>query len=163
MTSAPFRFHVPNRAHEEREYIRRNSERSLRRKLFERHPFCHWCGEEVFEFLGLLRHSPLQATIDHVKSRLECDSQDEHRARSNKVLSCYGCNRRRNDEFMGKTSEPNTHPFNRAKEWKGVREMLPENAPAPASKPQDNWPVRPPVPTKNCFELLMEPPSWEPK
>lgn len=40
------------------------------------------------------------ATIDHIKSRPECRTKEEHRSKANTVLSCHRCNDRRNNEYQ---------------------------------------------------------------
>lgn len=97
-------------------------------------PHCHWCGCDVFEFVGILRSSPFQATVDHIKCRLECATTEEHRADSNKVLACYACNQKRNDAFHETWKPANDCRFNR-NVWHEDTGMT-------------------------CFELVMQPPSW---
>lgn len=58
---------------------------------------CHWCK------IPVVRHPtpiPNQRTKDHIKCRAQCRSRAEWMHPSNRVIACYACNQRRNQEFM---------------------------------------------------------------
>lgn len=71
-----------------------------RERLFKQDPHCHWCGR----LTKLFTPAPGQkapgdmATVDHVISRLTRTSRAEYHHKSNKVLACENCNRRRGAE-----------------------------------------------------------------
>jgi 5-methylcytosine-specific restriction endonuclease McrA len=64
--------------------------RTLKTHLWKRNSRCHWCGVKTLKDY---------ATVDHVKSRPECQTHAEYIAKENKVLACYDCNQRRATEF----------------------------------------------------------------
>ncbi len=65
--------------------------------MFRTDPHCHWCKVlTLFDCYGKPR--VLLATIDHVKCKEQCKTWAEYIHPTNKVLACYGCNQRRNDE-----------------------------------------------------------------
>ncbi len=70
-------------------------------RLMRRSSHCHWCGGKVQPSSGG-RQEPNGATVDHIKSRGECQTKDEYRTPSNMVLSCYQCNQERNDAAQAK-------------------------------------------------------------
>jgi 5-methylcytosine-specific restriction endonuclease McrA len=58
--------------------------------LHEANPFCHWCN--TYTEMHAPDKSPNKATLDHLKPRRECVSQEQYEADSNHVLACYECN-----------------------------------------------------------------------
>jgi len=84
------------------------SNRTLKLKLWQEDPKCHWCGRitiptNVKHIKG--QPDPLMATIDHVISRFSPmrwvrAKPDEKR----KVLACVECNQRRQQEETAKLS-----------------------------------------------------------
>lgn len=71
-----------------------------RNALFKRDPHCAWCGALTHRFRGKMDDGV--ATLDHIRSRPECRTYAEYTDPSNKVLSCSGCNDRRNREAVAK-------------------------------------------------------------
>jgi hypothetical protein len=70
-----------------------------RRKMFEKHPFCYWCGCQ----LQLIERSggkcPANAaTIDHIYSRLHPNRTTICHNETRRVLACYKCNNNRSRE-----------------------------------------------------------------
>lgn len=66
-----------------------------RNVLFKRDPHCHWCGQKTFESRECGDGHPWMATLDHIKSRLQCATKEEYRSGKNKVLACLKCNKER--------------------------------------------------------------------
>jgi len=73
--------------------IRRQSQYKMwkvRRGLFAANPNCHWCGTATI--MSGNKYDPNRATVDHIKPRRECRSQEEYDESDNHVLSCRECN-----------------------------------------------------------------------
>ena len=75
------------------------SNREKKLKLFERDPYCHWCGRltiltNVKEIKG--PPNPLMATVDHLISRYRPERWVKAQpGEVRQVLSCFECNGRR--------------------------------------------------------------------
>jgi 5-methylcytosine-specific restriction endonuclease McrA len=69
--------------------------RHLKLVLLEKYGCCYHCGKEVKDYPHLdgVSPPPDMATIDHLKPR---QYRQKHEI-TEKVLSCYECNKRRND------------------------------------------------------------------
>lgn len=80
-------------------HLTRQGTKHARRVLFKRDPHCHWCGQLTFEPHVCGDGHPLMATLDHVKSRLQCTAKAEYRSANNKVLACSKCNAERDRKF----------------------------------------------------------------
>lgn len=77
--------------------IPRQGQRKIRRvrdALIAADPHCHWCGCVTLPAVASPFH-PDMATVDHVKPRRECRSQEEYESETNHVLSCLECNQQR--------------------------------------------------------------------
>ena len=70
-----------------------------RKRMFEEHPFCHWCGRplQLIERNGGVARGDA-ATIDHVYSRLHPDRVTPCHNEKRRVLACYKCNNERSRE-----------------------------------------------------------------
>lgn len=85
---------------EEKVKLTRQKLQHARRVLHARDPHCHWCGVVTIDprkTLDLKR--PDLATLDHVKSRLQCSSKEEYRSGNNHVIACLKCNGERDREL----------------------------------------------------------------
>lgn len=72
-------------------------------RLHKENPHCHWCG--VLTILGGSNKNPDKATLDHIRSRLQCKTWAEYTAPANHVLACLECNNLRDQIFL-KTEKP---------------------------------------------------------
>jgi len=72
------------------------------RNLFKRNSRCYWCGcrVRIFNDKGERDKSKIGATLDHVVSRL--DKNWTFGMRNKQVLSCRGCNQKREQEASRK-------------------------------------------------------------
>ncbi len=86
--------------------LKRQCTRHKRRVLHARDPHCHWCDVVTIDPSKTLnqRH-PNLATLDHVKSRLQCKTKEEYRSSKNHVIACLECNNLRDAIFL-KTEKP---------------------------------------------------------
>ena len=77
------------------------SNHSLKVELHKKDPRCHWC-KRVTKLIcepSLSRSDPLMATIDHVVSRYHIHRWvRKKKNQKRRVLSCYECNQRRNNQ-----------------------------------------------------------------
>ncbi|KKN79629.1 hypothetical protein LCGC14_0338330 [marine sediment metagenome] len=75
-----------------------------RKRLFEAHPYCHWCGAEVDNspFVSHQPPSPDAATIDHRYGKLDPRRRSTLDPDAMSVLSCWECNNRRGQEDADK-------------------------------------------------------------
>jgi len=70
-----------------------NEMRRVRKRLHAADPRCHWCATPTI--LGAPWGDPNSATVDHIKPRRECRSQEEYKSAQNHVLACFECNQER--------------------------------------------------------------------
>ena len=76
--------------------IHRQSQSKMRRIRADLHaadPRCYWCRTVTRTTEGATDANA--ATVDHVKPRRECRSQEEYESTNNHVLACLECNRER--------------------------------------------------------------------
>jgi hypothetical protein len=76
--------------------ITRQGSRKMRRARNHMHaqdPRCNWCGTVTIN--PPRAGDPNAATVDHIKPRRECRSQQEYESASNHVLACFECNQLR--------------------------------------------------------------------
>jgi hypothetical protein len=85
--------------------------REWRLRHFKKHPFCHWCGIRlrIVERQHGGKQADDEATVDHIRSRLDTRRHEPVRpgqSEVRRVLSCYKCNQQRNvDETALKVEE----------------------------------------------------------
>ena len=68
--------------------------------LLKRTQVCYWCGCQVIKY-RLKKHEKVPnnfATLDHLHHRLHPE-RGQHPNTETTVLSCFECNRKRNEEF----------------------------------------------------------------
>jgi hypothetical protein len=67
----------------------------VRRELHAQDPRCYWCKRVTVlkQFTG--RWEELDATVDHIQSKLETDDPAVYNSAENVVLSCFRCNQQR--------------------------------------------------------------------
>jgi hypothetical protein len=88
-----------------------------RDKLFNRHPYCHWCGIKVVHPNVYMKKGALKsgspddmATLDHLDHRSSGNrGKTMHSQERRTVLSCYKCNHDRGieEESRRKASHQN--------------------------------------------------------
>jgi hypothetical protein len=86
-----------------------STQAKLTKRMHNKDPHCHWCGKETFfnSVNGLQYHDT--ATTDHVYSKRHMAIRIFYNP---KVLACYECNQRRNDEEQAIfPSRPDTSYF----------------------------------------------------
>lgn len=72
-----------------------------RRRMFDKHPFCHWCGVQLLWIAEVGKSHPRMATIDHLRNKHD-PSRRERPKRSGeirRVLACHKCNVKRPNLF----------------------------------------------------------------
>jgi 5-methylcytosine-specific restriction endonuclease McrA len=79
-------------------------QRGVRRRLYDRDPHCHWCGR--LTVFGPPRNHVTTpgdlGTIDHLRPRYHPGRNEWLEAgERRRVLACFECNQRRNDEDFG--------------------------------------------------------------
>lgn len=79
--------------------LTRSKSAGSRDALFKRDPHCHWCGAVTITPSRCEQGNPRMATLDHIKSRLQCTTKQEYRSGNNKVLACLKCNAERDRKF----------------------------------------------------------------
>ena len=79
--------------------IYRHGNSKFKKALFSKDRRCHWCGVVTIKSkeAGWPR-DPRMATLDHVKERRDCATQEEYGSPDNHVLGCLGCNSMRAKE-----------------------------------------------------------------
>jgi len=76
------------------------NKKKRRERLFNEHPYCHWCGVGLIQ-IEHIRHKSdpsNMATIDHRYGKLDPRRKDTQDPDAQSVLSCWGCNNRRGQE-----------------------------------------------------------------
>lgn len=68
---------------------------AIRRDLYAKDPRCHWCGITTLKCTPSTVTHPDVATLDHVKSRWQCEKWEDYISPANHVLSCLECNQLR--------------------------------------------------------------------
>lgn len=80
------------------------NKKKRRERLFQEHPYCHWCGIEVIKHAHTPHRPdpPNVATIDHRYGKLDPRRRDTQDPDAQSVLSCWECNNRRGQEDADK-------------------------------------------------------------
>lgn len=93
---------------------------TARKRLWFANPHCHWC-DRLTLFVVEERAKPDQrlamATVDHIQCAIEAKTKAEYDSPTNKVLACWECNNRRNEEFTKSTRGVPT-PYKVRCNWK---------------------------------------------